>query len=224
MKKKIFVVVAHPDDEILGVGGAIIKHVNQGDEVNVLILGEGMRSRDNTSKEDLKKLHCNTDDAKQVMGYGEVYFSNFPDNSFDTVSLLEITKEVEKYIDKLKPDVVYTHHEYDLNIDHRLTFQAVLTACRPCNTNCPTEILSFESLSSTEWQSKFNKQFQPNFYVDITDVIEKKVEALQKYISEIKDYPHSRSVQGVRILSQYRGLEAGLEHAEAFCLVRKIQK
>lgn len=222
MKKNILVVAAHPDDELLGSGGTILRNAKAGDDVYCLILGEGIMARADGTKTELEKLHEDSRRAGGILGFKDMFFSNFPDNSFDSVSLLSIIKEVEKYVAKVRPQVVYTHHEYDLNVDHRLTSEAVLTACRPCNENCPQEIYTFETLSSTEWQSKHNKQFAPNTYVDIKATIEDKVRAMRAYKSEIREYPHSRSAEGIKILAQYRGLESGLEFAEAFCLVRKI--
>lgn len=217
-------IVAHPDDEILGAGGTLIKHAENGDEVYCLILGEGAMSRNESSKSTLKKLHTETKEAGEVIGFKEIFFVDFPDNAFDTVSLLSITKEVEKYLEKVRPDIVYTHHGNDLNVDHCLVFQAVLVASRPCNKNCPAEIYTFETLSSTEWQIKNKEQFSTNVYVDIVATIDKKVVALKKYTSEIRDYPHPRSPEGIKILAQYRGLESNLRYAEAFCLVRRIEK
>lgn len=223
-KKNILVVAAHPDDEILGAGGTLIKHAVSGDDVYCLILGEGIMSRANPDKQKLEELRTQALDAGRVVGFKKIFLSNFPDNVFDTVPLLNIVKDVEKYFDELKPDIVYTHHGNDLNIDHQLTFQAVLTASRPCNENCPREIYTFETLSSTEWQEKNKGQFSPNTYIDIKSTIEKKIAAMKKYSSELREYPYPRSVEGIRILSQLRGLESGLFFAEAFRLIRKIDK
>lgn len=223
MKKRILIIAAHPDDEVLGCGGVAAKYAALKDEVYCLILGEGENSRSNQiEKLKIKKLQQDGQAAAEILGIKEIFFHNFPDNSFDSVPLLSIIKIIEEYLKKIKPNIIYTHFENDLNIDHRLTFQAVLTACRPCNNFSPKEIYSFEVLSSTEWQAKQRKQFTPNYYVDIKNTISKKKEALKKYRSEIRDYPHSRSVEGIEIQARYRGLEAGLESAEAFCLVRKI--
>ena len=223
MKNKILIIAAHPDDEVLGCGGMAAKQSKLGDEIYCLIMGEGENSRsEQAEKLKIEKLQQDGRAAAAVLGFKEVVFLNFPDNSFDTVSLLSITKKIEEHLEKIKPNIVYTHFENDLNVDHRLTFQAVMTACRPCNDFCPREIYSFEVLSSTEWQSKQGKQFAPNFYVDIEDAIDAKKEALKKYTSEIRDYPHSRSIEGIEALARYRGLESGLKLAEAFCLIRKI--
>lgn len=224
MPKNILVVAAHPDDELLGAGATLCRHVENNDQVFVLILGQGALSRDPKAQDEVKSLQEQTRRASKIIGFKEIFFANLPDNTFDTVSLLSIAKEIEKVLAKIKPTIVYTHHEYDLNIDHQLAFQAVLTACRPCNPCAPSTIYSFETLSSTEWQIKDQKQFAPNVYVDIGHQLEKKIQALKCYTSEMREYPHSRSEQGVRILAQYRGLESGLRAAEAFRLIRKIQK
>lgn len=224
MNKRIMVVVAHPDDEILGAGATLRRHVEDKDEVYCLILSRGVTARKNFEKTEIDNLLVHSKNAGNVIGFKESYYEDLPDNSFDTVSLLEVTQIIEKYLEKIKPDVIYTQFENDLNIDHRITCQAVVTASRPCNENCPEEIYCFETLSSTEWQNKQYKQFCPNVYIDVEKCIEKKIEAMSKYLAEIREYPHSRSAEGIKILAQYRGLESGLLYAEAFCLIRKIEK
>ncbi len=224
MNKTIFVVAAHPDDELLGSGGTLAAHAEDGDDVFCFILGEGATSRDASTPIQVAALEQQARQAGSIIGFRDINFGHFPDNMFDTVSLLSLTKAVESMIEKIKPDVVYTHHEHDLNGDHRLTFQAVLTACRPCNAHCPTELYTFETLSSTEWQTKDNKQFSPNVYVNIEHTLEKKITALQQYAGEIRAYPHSRSEEGIRILAAYRGLESSMTCAEAFRLIRKIDR
>ncbi len=224
MSKKVLVIAAHPDDELLGVGGTVAMHVEKGDTVYCAILGQGALAREKTSKKDVELLEKQAAMAGKVIGFKKIFFARFPDNAFDTVSLLEITKFVEKIIAEVKPAIVYTHHEYDLNIDHRLTFQATLTACRPCNKLCPQELYTFETLSATEWQSKDHKQFKPTVYRSISKVMKKKLKALHCYEGEMCAYPHSRSYEGIEILAKYRGLEAHLEYAEAFHLIRKIEE
>jgi LmbE family N-acetylglucosaminyl deacetylase len=220
-QKTVLVVAAHPDDELLGPGGTLIKHVAAGDAVHCLILGEGMMAREHVTITERDALHEHARRAGEMIGFHSMEFGQFPDNAFDTVGLLSIAKTVEERFSTVRPDVVYTHHEYDLNVDHRLAFQAVLTASRPCNADRPRELYAFETLSSTEWQSKDCKQFRPNCYVDIAATLEKKLQALSVYASEMRPYPHARSAEGVRILAQYRGLESHLPAAEAFMLIRK---
>lgn len=224
MKKTILVIAAHPDDELLGAGGALIKHRLAGDSVHALILGAGVLSRVQGSAADRDTLRNESSAAHKVVGFSTATFGDFPDNEYDTISLLKITKYVEDGIRTVKPHVVYTHHEHDLNIDHRITFQAVLTASRPCNTDAPESLYTFETLSSTEWQSKGAHQFCPSTYVDVSEVLLEKQKALACYKSEMRQHPHSRSLEGVKILAQFRGLESGLALAEAFHLVREIKK
>lgn len=221
MKNNILIVAAHPDDEVLGVGGTILKHVKNGDEVNILILGDGESSRKVGADISKREKQCQKVAGK--LGVKKVYLERFPDNAFDSISLLEITKKVELIINRLKPHIIYTHHAYDLNIDHRLTFQAVLTACRPQPNFFVKKILTFEILSSTEWQIKDgNNIFCPNEYSNIGNFIDKKIEVLRIYKDELREYPHPRSIEGVKILAQYRGLEVGYRYAEAFRIVRLL--
>lgn len=223
MSKTILVVAAHPDDELLGAGGTLIKHRLAGDAVYALILGTGVMARSTGTPEYRSRLLAEAAAAHEVVGFTKVAYADFPDNEYDTVSLLKITQRVETELAKIKPDIIYTHHEFDLNIDHRLTFQAVLTASRPCNPDAPQALYTFETLSSTEWQSKSTRQFAPNKYVDISTVLLEKQKALACYTSEMRSYPHSRSLEGVKILAAWRGLEAGMAAAEAFCLIRERQ-
>lgn len=218
----VLVIAAHPDDELLGVAGTLARHVAQGDSVSVAILGQGSLARDGGSAGEIERLREQARAAGRIIGVKEIMFDDLPDNAFDTVGVLRVTKAVERLLVWFRPDIIYTHHPHDLNVDHRLTHQAVVTACRPCATHVPSEIYTYETLSSTEWQSKQIEPFRPNVYVDIGATLEKKLAALAEYRSEMRPYPHARSLEGVRILAQYRGLEAGCAFAEAFHLERRI--
>ncbi|MEL7633359.1 PIG-L family deacetylase [Sporomusa sphaeroides] len=227
--KTILVVAAHPDDEILGCGGTMIKHVLSGDEVHVLIMAEGLTSRDTTrdissrSKE-LSQLHSYSYQAAQIMGVKSLTMYDFPDNRMDGVELLDVVKKVEKMVESIHPDIVYTHHAGDVNIDHTVTHNAVITACRPLPEQTVKKILFFETLSSTEWQMRTcDKAFMPNWFVDIETTFAKKIEALKCYDSEMREYPHSRSYESVEILAKYRGMVIGCQFAEAFSLGRMIR-
>lgn len=221
-KKKILVVAAHPDDEILGVAGTIKKYVDRGHEARCIILGEGITSRKNASSSDVSVLHNNTLKACRKIGYKQVGFSDFPDNRFDSVDLLEIIKEIEKHIDEYKPDIVYTHHGGDLNVDHRRTYEAVLTACRPIGDYSVKEIYAFETPSSTEWQfGTMDKLFNPNVFIDIEETIEAKLEAMSYYETEIRNYPHPRSLEALKIIATRWGIVVGKKYIEAFELIRK---
>ena len=219
----VLVIAAHPDDEVLGVGGTLIKHIRNKDNVFCLILGEGVTSRKEYDEKRLESLHSECKKAGKIIGFKKIFLSKLPDNKFDSVPLLNIIKEIEGYIKKIKPDIVYTHHGGDVNIDHRITYKAVMTACRPCNSDCPKEIYSFETLSSTEWQLDNKKIFVPNIYINIEKEIDKKIKAMKEYKSEIRNYPHPRSEKGISTLASFRGLQANLRYAEAFRLERKIE-
>lgn len=221
MKNKILVVAAHPDDEVLGMGGTILKHVDHDDEVNILILSDGETAKCKDTNIARRKKQAK--DAASVLGAKKIILEKFPDNKFDSLPLLSIIKKIEEIISEIRPNIVYTHFPYDLNVDHRLTFQAVLTACRPQPNFCVKKILAFEILSSTEWQIKdSNHVFYPNEYSNINSYIDKKIEVLKIYKDELRRFPHPRSIKGVEILAQYRGMEAGHNYAEAFSLIRNL--
>jgi LmbE family N-acetylglucosaminyl deacetylase len=228
--KKVLIVAAHPDDEVLGVGGTVARHVAEGDEVYALILGEGQtsrgRHREDIDQKVVEALHKNTLDSAKAVGYQEVFFADFPDNRFDHVDLLDIVKVVEQMIEKLHPEIVYTHYSGDLNVDHQYTARAVLTASRPIGDYCVAEIYAFETLSSSEWNFDYSAQpaFCPNVFVDITDYYYKKEQAMNCYVSELCDFPHPRSLVGMDFLSKTRGMTAGMERAEAFMLVRSVRR
>lgn len=224
--KNIMVIAAHPDDELLGCGGTIIKHCKNGDNVQVLILGTGITSRgDNESNVyEIDKLKVAAENASKLIGY-KIEFDSLPDQKFDSLPLLEIIKIIENYIMIFKPHIIYTHSENDLNIDHRITFNSVLTACRPCAEWQVNKICCFETLSSTEWNNPLNHIFRPIYFNKLTNqIIEKKLRALEFYNSlEIKNFPHPRSYTGVISLANFRGSSVLNEYAEAFEIVRIIK-
>ena len=230
MRKNILVVAAHPDDEVLGCGGAIIRHVQAGDSVHVHIMAEGLTSRSPqraSFKQDdqLKRLADCAEAVSQMMGVQSLQLHPFPDNRMDSLELLDIVKVVEAMIDEVKPDVVYMHHAGDVNIDHQLTHQAVLTACRPIPGAGVNTLLFFETPSSTEWNfSGIGAAFSPNWFVDISDTLQLKLAALAVYEQEMRAWPHPRSLKAVELLAGWRGSTIGVAAAEAFCVGRNIVK
>lgn len=229
MAKRILVVAAHPDDEVLGVGGTILRHASRGDKVKILLMAEGLTSRAAQRdvegfQAELDALHQNAQRVAKALGAESVGLSNFPDNRMDHVDLLDVVKEIEGAIDAFSPEIVYTHHAGDVNIDHLQTHNAVVTACRALPGQSVRELYFFETPSSTEWQMQTSdKAFLPTLYVDIAEVFEKKIKTLELYASEMRDYPHARSYQAVEILARFRGYAAGLEFAEAFSVGRIIR-
>ncbi len=224
--KKILVVAAHPDDEVLGCGGTIARLTSEGSNVYTLILGEGVTSRDR--KRDLAKreneiaeLKKQAENANRILGVKKVYTFDFPDNRFDSVPLLDIIKTIEETKDGFKPDIVFTHHIGDLNIDHQVTFKAVMAACRPAIGESVKEIYSFEIPSSTEWNApSLSTYFMPDYFVDINKSLEIKINALKEYKTELRDFPHPRSLKAVELNAEQWGVKMGFEAAEAFKTVR----
>jgi LmbE family N-acetylglucosaminyl deacetylase len=223
----ILIIAAHPDDEIIGCGATAAKLVRSGCAVNVLILGEGVASRFTKKgpglKKEITRLHKMTNKAAEVIGFKNVIFEDLPDNRFDSLDLLDIIKVVENHVTKLKPDIVYTHHKGDLNIDHELTHRAVLTACRPIGDYSVKEVLCFETYSSTEWSFGNSANiFNPNVFEDVGKTFRFKKSALKCYESELRDFPHPRSLKNVELAASRWGSTVGLKYAEAFELIRKV--
>ena len=226
----ILVVVAHPDDEVLGCGGTIAKWSKEGHDIHVLIMAEGATSRDkernrSKRKDELYLLSESAQIANNILGVQSIKLLDFPDNRMDSVCLLDVVKVIEDFIDRLNPEIVLTHHSGDLNIDHQIIHRAVITATRPQPSNRVRRLLSFEIPSSTEWQSPtINEPFVANWFVDISDTLDQKIKALEAYQSEMRDWPHARSIKGVEHLAKLRGANIGLHAAEAFSLIRNIVK
>ena len=223
---KVLVIAAHPDDEILGVGATVARHVANGDVAYALILGQGQLSRDNIAdtNEVLEKLQNDARKSANIIGFKDIYFESFPDNQFDTVSNLSIVKAVEKYIGQIKPNIIYTHHYGDLNVDHRITHNAVMTATRPFVSDV-NEIYSFETLSATECNFDYDySSFKPNYFVDIGKWIDKKIEALKCYKTEMKDFPYPRSIENIEYTAKKWGSLCGTHFAEAFEVLRVIER
>ncbi len=230
-KKKIMVIVAHPDDEILGLGGTINKLIkNYQADVHTLILGEGITSRSELRdrKKWMKQLdihNSNIEMAKSIIGYQSLSTYQFPDNRFDTIPLLDIIKVVENEKEKFCPNIIFTHHHGDLNIDHQITNKAVITSCRPINSKTPEAIISFETPSSTEWNiQNIENLFQPNLFFKISKSnLDAKIKAMESYIYEKRKFPHPRSPEALEILAKRNGLIIGAEYAESFEILRFIK-
>jgi len=224
--KRVLVVSAHPDDEVLGAGATLAKLSKQGKEVYSMVLGEGITSRSSrrqdADKIELKQLKKQSRQAAQVLGVKETFFFDFADNRFDSVDLIDIVKAVDKIIDKVKPDILFTHHPADLNIDHQRTFQAVLVATRPIHNSIPKQIYSFYIPSSSEWSFNSFGEFKANTYVDVTDSISSKLKALECYKNEVRKFPHPRSLEIVEAMSKVWGSHIGVKAAEAFQLIRGV--
>lgn len=226
MKKKILIIAAHPDDEIIGCGGSAARLVKENNEVYTMILGEGVTSREDyrnreRNKNELDRLKEQSRQANEIIGVRNLFLHDLPDNRFDTVPFLEIVKTVEEIKNKIKPDIIFTHFKHDLNLDHRLTFQAVITATRPIHGETVKEVYSFEILSSSEWN--YPSSFNPDMFFDIENTLTVKLDAMKVYRQELRDYPHPRSLKGIELNAQNWGMKSGLPYAEAFKVVRILK-
>lgn len=225
MPKKVLIIAAHPDDEILGCGGTMARHADEGDEVSVVFMtnGVGARGKGEDNSQNPKIRTTALDKALEIVGARLLAHLSWPDNEMDSVSLLKVAQSIETQLSTFEPDLIYTHHGGDLNLDHRLTMQAVLTAARPQPGSTVSTIYSFEVASSTAWQgSSLHPQFCPNHYVGIEKQLERKLAALDAYHEEMRPFPHARSNEALNHLAHFRGSQVGLPAAEAFFLERSI--
>lgn len=223
MTKTVLVVAAHSDDEALGCGGTIARHVAEGDSVYAVFIADGVSSRVGANDDELGIRNQAAESARQILGITKNYFLGLPDNRLDSLPLIDVIQPLERIISEVEPQIIYTHHHGDLNVDHRVTHQAVMTACRPTPGSSVKEIYTFQVLSSTEWNTPGISTFAANCIVDITNYLSVKEAALQSYAVEMRPYPHSRSIENVMALARYTGAINGLMAAEAFVQIRAIR-
>lgn len=223
-KRSVLVVASHPDDEVLGCGGSIAKHSAQGDSVAVLFMADGVAARNPVaSSQATVGRRRAAESACSLLGATDLTFLPYPDNQLDQVPLLQLAQEIEKVVSRLQPEIVYTHHSSDVNVDHRRTHDAVITACRPQPGYPVRRLLFFEVVSSTEWRPPSSlPPFAPQWFSDVSEYLQLKLEALEAYAEEMRAYPHSRSIEAVEHLARWRGATVGVTAAEAFELGREI--
>ena len=215
----VLVIACHTDDETLGVGGTIAKHVTTGDLVTVCVVCKRAYNHqfDEAWTCEEKKIAAR---AADTLGCDDIRFLDLPEESIDQ-RLLDVIIPLEKIVVDVNPSVVYTHHRGDSNQDHRTVLQASLIACRSISEPKVARLLSYEVPSSTDIAAPFPEYaFQPNFYVDVTDFLGRKIEAMECYTKELRRFPHPRSVEGIQVLAKKRGMEIGFEAAEAFVVIR----
>lgn len=222
----VLCIAAHPDDEVLGVGGTIARHAIDGEDAHVCILSDGVTSRYDNHENATKEIEQRRDRARQAcetLG-ATVSLHEFPDNQFDTVALLDIVQTIEAEIERHDPQIIYTHHYGDLNVDHELTCRATVIATRPLSNSGIERVLAFETLSATEWSAPSPENgFQPQHFVTVTDQLETKLAALQVYEDELRDFPHPRTVDTVRRNARIWGAKTGVAAAEPFELIREVR-
>jgi LmbE family N-acetylglucosaminyl deacetylase len=229
--KRIMLVVAHPDDELLGLGATMNKLIKEyGVTAHVVILGEGITSRSDKHnpelwKEELAIHNANIRSAQRAIGYQSVSIYSLPDNRFDTVALLDIIKIIEAEKESFGPEIIFTHHGGDVNVDHQRCFEAVITACRPMAHEKVKTIITFETPSGTEWRAPTDpRHFLPNLFMSVSEEnVNAKILGMESYEFEKRVYPHPRSPEALKIQAQRWGISVGCMFAEAFTLVRCVQ-
>ena len=219
----VLVIAAHPDDEALGCGGTIARLSSTGSEVHVLFVADGVSSRETGESKALQDRREMAERAVLTLGAHPPSFLDFPDNRLDSVALLDVIQAIEAYAATVRADLVFTHSPGDLNVDHRLCSQAVLTAFRPAPGQSVRTVLAFEVPSSTEWSfGSMAPSFAGNLFLDISDYLAVKAAALRCYAEEMRNFPHSRSIEAVEALARWRGATVGVEAAEAFTVLRSV--
>jgi len=218
---KVLVVAAHPDDEVIGVGGTIRKHVQSGDQVSLLIMTQVYTPE--WQKNEIETRKNEALQAQKILGIKKIYFGGFPTVKLNTVATIDLTKKIRQVIDEVKPEIVYLPPMGDLNRDHDLVANAAMVVCRPFPGSSVKKVLCYEISSTTRACPPNNgSYFIPTVYVDITKFIDEKIEAMKAYKSEIRGFPNPRSAEGLKIFAQERGLSVGVAYAESFVLVREI--
>lgn len=221
---KVLVIAPHPDDEVLGCGGTIKKHKEAGDEVYVCIATKAYTP--DWSEEFIENRKKEIDNSIKVLGIKKTYFLDFPTVKLDTVLQKDLNDAISKVVEEIRPDIVFIPFPGDINKDHKIISEACLVALRPKPGISVKKVLYYEVLSETEWSKpaqKIEDVFIPNFYEDISDYLDYKLKAMECYKSELKEYPHPRSLKGIEVLAQKRGTESGVKAAEAFMLIREIK-
>jgi LmbE family N-acetylglucosaminyl deacetylase len=219
---RVVVLGAHPDDEILGAGGTLARHVIGGDEVHAIVVADGASSR---APDEMKiALEKAATLAAESIGFASIRLSSLPDQRLDTVPFIDLTQIIESLLDEIQPHVVYTHFPGDVNVDHGLVARATWTACRPYARPQLRRFAVFETPSSTEWAWPVNESsFQPNHFVDITETLDRKITAMECYQSELRDYPHPRSSRSLRERAAFWGSQVGRLAVEPFRILREVQ-
>lgn len=222
--KKVIVISAHPDDEIIGCGGTLLKHVNNGDEVSWLIITNVLESKGFTKQRvDSRQQEIAT--VQNLMNFKHVIKFDFPTMSLDSSSLNELIPKISEVFNELNPEVIYVMNRSDAHSDHRITFEAVLACTKSFRYPFIKSVLMYECISETEFAPALpEKVFQPNYFVDVTDFFEKKIDIMKVYESELSEHPFPRSIRNIEALATFRGASVGVEYAEAFQLIKFIDK
>lgn len=221
---RILLISPHPDDETLGAGGTILKLTEENNSIYWLIITE-MSEKLGFSKEEILNRQREIEKVAEMYGFENVFNFNFPTTKLDTIPIGDLISKISAYIYKIRPEIIFVNNRSDIHTDHKITFQAVVSATKPFRMNFIKKILMYETVSETDALiSLIENAFLPNIFVDISNYIGKKLEIMSIYKSEIMEYPLPRSLDSIKVLARVRGSQMGVEYAEAFMLVREIIK
>ena len=224
VSNKVLVIAPHADDEVLGCGASIAGHVYQGDDVKVVIVTNAHKGDANLfSKDSIDIVRNEALMAHSILGVQDTIFLDFPAPRLDSYPNYKISLELSKIIKDFNPSILYLPHPGDLHLDHKSTYRASLVAARPQNCCSISEIYCYETLSETDWSPMQGDEFfKPNYFSDITIFFDKKIQAMECFSSQLKDFPHPRSLKNIEYLAGYRGATVGVKRAEAFEVERII--
>lgn len=218
---RVLVIAAHPDDETIGAGGTIARHVAHGNQVYWCVVTQGYSPP--WSEETLAAARRQVDEVQRVLGIQDVFMCGFPTVKLNTVPYIDLCSALQQVVDQVRPEVVYTTPRDDINQDHRIVYEATLVAARPLPGSSVRRLLCYEIGPTARFGLPAGSTgFVPNVFVDISQYLGKKLEAIQCYRTELREYPHPRSIEGLRLLAQERGLSVGLKAAECFQLIREL--
>ncbi|MBF8264151.1 MAG: LmbE family protein [Dehalococcoidia bacterium] len=217
---RVLVIAPHPDDEVLGCGGTIVRHAREG-QVYLCIVTRAYPPE--WPVEQIKKRKREVLRVNKILGIKKTFFLNLPTVKLDTLPQKGLNELITGVVQKIKPEIVYIPHRGDLNKDHNIVFDAAMVALRPRSNSAPIKVLSYETLSETEWSAPLvENYFIPDVYVNISGTLELKLKAMSEYKLELKEFPHPRSLEALTALARLRGSTIGVEAAEAFMLIREI--
>lgn len=221
---KVVVISAHPDDEVIGCGGTLLKHINNGDEVSWVIVTNVFENI-GFSKERVDSRNKEIESVKKMMGFKNVFKLDYPTMSLDSSSVNTMIPQISNIFNELKPEVIYVMNRSDAHSDHRYTFEVVVACTKSFRYPFIKKILMYECISETEFAAALPENvFQPNYFVDISNYFKKKIEVIKIYESELGEHPFPRSLRNIEALATFRGASVGVEYAEAFQLIKFIDK
>lgn len=221
---RVIVISAHPDDEILGAGGTLLKHKSKSDELHWIIITNIFEDQ-GFSKKRIQTRQTEIEEVAKIIGFQQVYKLNFPTMTLTSDSLIKLVPELAKLFQEIKPEIVYVVNRSDAHSDHRITFDAVMSCTKSFRHPYLKKVLMYECISETEFAPALPERvFMPNYYVDISQFLIQKLELMQIYQSELGDHPFPRSIRNIEALATFRGAFTGVEYAEAFQLIMYLEK